>query len=229
MIIDVVINSMVGDAGYLADDIFTLYFSVGLMICILDWSKQKFKSYKIGISLLIVWQVTVFCIIAFVLSSMLPHWGYLLIQTFLGCVAGQANTSIFAILGVILYYCRNNRRKFIVTYTILSLLPSFLSFTGFFARLFAHLSIYESNITLTIIIEGLNILVQMIGLDTFYIREISVSTLMTFDFQWIMIAALPIILMYNGKRGKGYKYFFYLYYPVHIVTLVFIRFYFWGL
>jgi hypothetical protein len=34
--------------------------------------------------------------------------------------------------------------------------------------------------------------------------------------QWMMIFAAIPILMYNGARGKGSKYFFYVFYPAHI-------------
>ncbi len=30
-----------------------------------------------------------------------------------------------------------------------------------------------------------------------------------------MVLAVPFILLYNGEKGKGQKYFFYLYYPLH--------------
>lgn len=40
--------------------------------------------------------------------------------------------------------------------------------------------------------------------------------------QWMMIFALPFIFMYNGKRGKNIKYFFYLFYPLHIWLLYII-------
>ena len=33
--------------------------------------------------------------------------------------------------------------------------------------------------------------------------------------QYYMILAVPIILLYNGQKGRGDKYFFYLYYPIH--------------
>ncbi|MDR2313022.1 MAG: conjugal transfer protein TraX [Spirochaetaceae bacterium] len=36
------------------------------------------------------------------------------------------------------------------------------------------------------------------------------------DFQWLMVFAVIPILLYNGKRGRGGKYFFYVYYPAHI-------------
>lgn len=38
--------------------------------------------------------------------------------------------------------------------------------------------------------------------------------------QWLMIFALVLILLYNGTRGKKMKYFFYLYYPLHVYALV---------
>ncbi|MCI6967319.1 conjugal transfer protein TraX [bacterium] len=34
-----------------------------------------------------------------------------------------------------------------------------------------------------------------------------------------MVFALPLLLLYNGKRGRGFKYFFYLYYPAHILLI----------
>lgn len=35
----------------------------------------------------------------------------------------------------------------------------------------------------------------------------------------MMIAALPLMLTYNGKKGQGYKWLFYVFYPVHIFLL----------
>jgi hypothetical protein len=49
-----------------------------------------------------------------------------------------------------------------------------------------------------------------------------VLTLFTFEaggVQWMMIFAAIPMLMYNGKRGNGSKYFFYIFYPAHIYIL----------
>ncbi len=46
-----------------------------------------------------------------------------------------------------------------------------------------------------------------------------------FEFQWMMIAALPLMILYNGERGRyGLKYLFYAFYPLHIWILYFIRY-----
>ncbi|MBP2243062.1 hypothetical protein J2Z40_003650 [Cytobacillus eiseniae] len=42
------------------------------------------------------------------------------------------------------------------------------------------------------------------------------------DFQWLMLLALPLLLLYNGRKGAGLKYFFYFFYPIHIILLYFI-------
>ncbi len=78
-----------------------------------------------------------------------------------------------------------------------------------------------------------------LGMALYFLREskaarlaaIAVFAIMQFSpqaegvaeaYQWMMIFAIPIIAMYNGKRGKGVKYLFYIYYPLHIYLFWFI-------
>lgn len=45
------------------------------------------------------------------------------------------------------------------------------------------------------------------------------------SYQWMMISAVPLILLFNNKKGKELKYFFYIFYPSHIIVLYLIGFY----
>jgi len=40
-----------------------------------------------------------------------------------------------------------------------------------------------------------------------------------FPVQWMMVLALPLMLRYNGEKGRGWKWFFYFYYPAHTCLL----------
>lgn len=50
----------------------------------------------------------------------------------------------------------------------------------------------------------------------------TVQNLFFANYQWMMIIALPLMLAYNGERGRSLKYFFYTFYPLHIWILFLI-------
>ncbi len=43
------------------------------------------------------------------------------------------------------------------------------------------------------------------------------------NYQWMMVFSIPILYLYNGDRGPGNKYMFYLFYPLHIYALYIIN------
>lgn len=51
-----------------------------------------------------------------------------------------------------------------------------------------------------------------------------------YDYQWMMIFALPFFWIYNGKKGRSSKlsrWIFYVFYPLHLAIIVLIaRYYF---
>lgn len=43
--------------------------------------------------------------------------------------------------------------------------------------------------------------------------------------QMYMLLALPFILFYNGQKGKSLKYYFYVFYPLHMLLIALIKIY----
>lgn len=72
--------------------------------------------------------------------------------------------------------------------------------------------------------KKLHLSLFFIGVSLFYFVA-TVGTFFTYEriflqaYQWMMIGALPFMLLYNGKKGKGLKWLFYIFYPAHIYIL----------
>ena len=45
------------------------------------------------------------------------------------------------------------------------------------------------------------------------------------DYQWLMVLVIPFYFLYNGKKGKNIKAFFYLFYPLHIWILYIVGYF----
>lgn len=50
--------------------------------------------------------------------------------------------------------------------------------------------------------------------------DLSFANLFVLNVQWLMILALPFLLVYNVQKGKGMRNLFYIYYPAHIYILL---------
>ncbi|GAA0716804.1 TraX family protein [Clostridium malenominatum] len=62
-------------------------------------------------------------------------------------------------------------------------------------------------------------------LGIMFTGELSIKGLFFNNYQWMMVFAAPLFYLYNGKKGRGMKYLFYLFYPAHIYVFYIISCY----
>lgn len=53
------------------------------------------------------------------------------------------------------------------------------------------------------------------------------DNLFTTNYQWMMVFSILLLAQYNGQRGKGSKYLFYLFYPIHIWLLYILSYFYY--
>ena len=130
-------------------------------------------------------------------------------------------------------------RKFII-FQILSTIICILGMI--FVPLRASIMLFSALLPNLIFCEGSFIFV-FLGVLMYYFKDTKLNTIKSYgifciiyflltlagghdlnhllfvDYQWMMIAALPFMLCYNGKKGTGLEYLFYFFYPIHIAIL----------
>lgn len=66
------------------------------------------------------------------------------------------------------------------------------------------------------------IIYLVFSLIFFPFTNFSIENLLNKNNQWMMLFAVPFMMLYDGRKGHGLKYLFYIYYPVHIFLFFFI-------
>lgn len=204
---------------YVTNNIFPTLFSICVVITLIELIIKNFPESKKYIWLFSIWQLIGILIVYFVNFKFPDSYVDSLI---LGALLGSAffnNGGLpIILLGVLLYFCRNRKKHLIISYTLFCVTYFNFSFFSIIARLMNEVEHNSSDF----IYNSIHVLVSLLGFETVFITPISAEYFFNFHFQWALLAALPFMLLYNNQKGKGFKWLFYIFYPLHILILYYI-------
>ena len=230
---EAVLNAFILPEHMMDGNIFLVYCAVAAFVCILEWSQEKYHSMKRGVLYIMLWQFIAQVLIILYCVLGLPGGNdknFPLFRVFTGYIGTWWGNTVFAFGGAILYFFKKDKKKFSACFILMSFIPSFLVQIDFFPVLVGRsMHILEYSAGLPAIFVDLlsqtvrNFIGTFFGLDAIFVINSPWTDLFEKNYQWMMIGALPVFLLYNGQRGKGHKYFYYLYYMLHILCLGVMR------
>lgn len=66
---------------------------------------------------------------------------------------------------------------------------------------------------------------SIISLSLIFTSDLNIENLLFKNYQWMMVFSVIFFKLYNEQKGKGLKYLFYVFYPVHIYLLYVISYF----
>lgn len=189
-----------------------LLFQGALLIYIIEAVRQKNDKWQLQLVLYVVYQL----VMKLVYTPILQHdFGYeVWLKGPLSSIYSGGGI-LWIALFLVFYY---SKQKTAINYIIYCVLFWFVRVSMIFARIGVRLEFYEGKYGLKIISDIYQFIFRgILGLNTRF--PISYGS----DCQWLMVFSVIFIMFYNGQYGKGIKKLFYVYYPLHIIVLYFLK------
>ena len=124
----------------------------------------------------------------------------------------------YIIFGIIIYLTKNDKKKLALGYSLYCVFFALLSLTNITTVLTDPFIAMADNP------EKMNRIIQygFFTVCSAFRPGITGRDPFMEQYQWMMIASLIFILMYNGQKGRSMKWFFYVFYVCHLLVLWYI-------
>lgn len=201
-ILDYILNCF-ADGDLIDNNIFVTLFCIAVIIRLIEFKRENNPKFITYLIYYCIWQL-IGVIICYNVDIHYNNLIYLFIG-FMGNMFYNEGRFVFVTLGVLFYFLKDNKKRIAIYYSLLCFLYSFITMAGIIPRIMTRLNYYHYDTLFYLS----NFIFPLFGFRVIGIDRYSI--------QWMMIGALPFILLYNGKKGKSMKYFFYIFYPAHIL------------
>ena len=200
------------------NNFFRSLFSLLVILYLLECFQNKLN-FRRKFLLYILWQFSTIGLCVLFLSGLrLPETFVIyVIAAITGSIYNLEGGIIYVLLGVLFWIFKNQKKKLAVSFCIFDIILFGLTTTSIISISLGWIRFHCPILTIPIEVLGY-LLDTVVGLPP---AELGGSMWWN-NYEWMMIGALPFLLIYNKKRGKSLKWFFYVIYPVHIVFLWYV-------
>ncbi len=195
------------------NNFFRTLFSICLLLYLFEICRTKEKHYYY-VTAYVLWQI-----ITILIPILLGNADYdvnsgliiYIIPALLGNLFNLEGGIIYVLLGIIFYLYKRNNWKLVISFLLFDSLLFFLMTTSIIGMSLGLIRFKGFHI----LYEVLDYMLWLLGIGQ---MDVGGNPFLE-NFQWMMIFSLPFLLCYNHKQGKKQKYFFYFFYPLHIIVL----------
>lgn len=191
---------------------FRTIFMCTLVYSIIDKSNET--GTKKGYFLFLLYQSVILGLLIIITSTTNIHEDVIInvLTSLTASVVNLEGGLLYLFIGIILYCYRNDKLKQVIGILSITGFYTFLTGSDFLIRVINKISFLGFDFVSEFILFFFDNIIGLHPLSTS-------SSFFTFNYQWMLIGSLPLILLYSGKKGKTNKWMFYVIYPAHLILL----------
>lgn len=193
------------------NNIFATLFHAALLIMIVSRSSRRNRAY--GLTAYMAWQVASTAGLTALMPVTYSAFGgrtasalQMMLTTLLANGATLEGGYPYALLGLVLWACRRTRLRLAVGFVVYCLL---------FIVVCGSLGVWDVPVPAGVA-DALGMVPDALS------PLVSIGWPPAGDCRWPVLLALPLMLAYNGRRGRPVKWFFYLFYPAHLAVIALV-------
>ena len=208
-----VLMSFVQAAWHVQNNVFTCLFQVAFIVMLLSIHERRRR--LVGIVAYLAYQTLTIAVLPVIVRvlEITDEASYIIVAT-TGTVLGLEGGLFYVVVGVALWATHRSPLRMSLTFAALVALFA-LSSSPAAAWVIDHVLSWAVGTAGVYGMMRLSFMLDTLGIGLMQAG----ASMLTVNYQWMMIFALPFMLAYNRRRGPAVKWFFYVFYPLHIVVL----------
>jgi len=200
------------------NNIFRTIFSMCLILYLIYIYREKREKFKWYLSIYLFWQAFSIFLLYFFHSffTLSEEISFYFLPALFGNIFYLEGGMLFVFLGILFYLFKEKPVKLALSYILFDIAYFFLTTTPFVTIVLSKIGTlkpFSLGMFLNSTAENFSTLI--LGLNPMVLG----GSFLFQNYQWMLIFSLVFILFYNHQAGKKHKYFFYIFYPLHIVVL----------